>query len=308
MDSLDGFVTDDHLALLELERRGWRVTEAPWRRPQDWSAYDIVVVRSTWDYQHAPEAFSSMLRTIGRSGTRLENPVELMTWNLDKRYLEDLRSRGVPVVPTCWLDPSFDRAALAEAFDALDSEELVIKPSISANAQRTHRLFRDQLDALWPTLEEDFEDDLALVQPFLPSVVEEGEISLVYFDGTFSHAGCKLPADGDFRVQEEHGGVLRPMQPSPAMRALAEKTLAQLPQVPLYARVDLLRARATEFDSHAFALEPVRPPSEDDEPLEGIDDWLLMELELIEPSLYLQLHPAASSRFARAITRRLEDG
>lgn len=311
MESLEGWATDDHLALLELERRGWRVTEAPWRRPQDWSLFDIVIVRSTWDYQRAPEAFLRVLETIRRSGTQLENSLDTIRWNLRKSYLEELRQKGAPVVPTVWLDAPLDRARLDAARDQLVREwpggelepcqELVIKPVISASAEHTYRCRLDALDSDWPALEGAFAERDAMVQPLVPSVLEEGELSLVYFDGTYSHAGAKTPQDGDFRVQEEHGGVCRPTQPEARVRLLADQILGLLDEAPLYARVDLLRAPGDRYwagDPYA-ELDPTAPISADEA------GWWLMELELVEPSLFLQLHPAASSRFARAITRRV---
>jgi hypothetical protein len=276
MDSLDGFVSDDALAYAPLRSLGWQVEAVPWRRRGvGWGRFEAVVIRSTWDYQQAPDEFLAVLAEIRHSGARLENAFELVRWNLRKTYLRDLECRGVAVVPTAWgcdLGPVDERAIL----DRLGADEVVLKPIVGANADHTYRLRRGA--AAWSKAAAALADRPYLAQPFVPSIVAEGEFSLFYFDGQYSHAVLKTPAPGDFRVQEEHGGIIRPAAAADTLVSAGGRVLAAVGQVPLYARVDLVRLAGGEF--------------------------ALMELELIEPSLYLRMSPEAPDRFARACDRR----
>lgn len=270
LDAPEGWVTDDELAQEPLRALGWEVTTLPWNRPGvDWSRFEAVVIRSTWDYHKRLDEFLATLETIGRSGARLANPLDLVRWNVRKTYLRDLEDRGLPVVPTLWAtSPDEDR--LRGLFDELGTDEIVLKPVVSASAYDTFRVRRGSdlagLAALYAGRE-------AMAQPFLASIVEEGEYSLFYFDGELSHTILKSPKDQDFRVQEEHGGLIRPAEPPAPLPDLGRRIVEALPVQPLYARVDLVRMGT------GFAL---------------------MELELVEPSLYFRIVPGSAERFARA--------
>lgn len=276
-----GYVIDDDLAHEPLRALGWEVENVPWSRPGvRWSGFDLVVVRSTWDYHHRPEAFLEVLEGIARAGTRIENPLPLMRWNLRKTYLRDLAARGVPIVPTSWRD-GLSAADLPGLFDEFAADEIVLKPVLGANADGAFRLDRTAAARRAGELARYFGGRPCLAQPFLPSIVQTGEHSLFYFNGRLSHAVLKTPAAGDFRVQEEHGGVITAVEPGPSLEAAGGTVLAALDEVPLYARVDL----AAGADSSS---------------------WLLMELELVEPSLYLRMEKGAPRRFARAVARRAD--
>jgi glutathione synthase/RimK-type ligase-like ATP-grasp enzyme len=279
LDDSTGFVIDDELAYAPLADLGWRVETISWRTPScDWRAYDAVVIRSTWDYITDPDAFLTVLAEIERAGTPLFNALDLVRWNIRKTYLRDLAQRGVPVVPTIWrkrLVPGEVPALIKE----IGADEVVIKPVIGLNA---HGVFRvnardarqqsNELNAHYATRE-------FMVQPFLSHVVSEGEFSLSYFNGKLSHTILKTPRAHDFRVQEEHGGVVRLVQAEPELLTAGEIALRALDSVPLYARADFVRAN----DNNGF--------------------WL-MELELIEPSLYLRMDTEAPGRFALALNDR----
>jgi glutathione synthase/RimK-type ligase-like ATP-grasp enzyme len=279
LDDSTGFVIDDELAYAPLADLGWRVEAISWRTPScDWRAYDAVVIRSTWDYITDPDAFLTVLAEIERAGTPLFNALDLVRWNIRKTYLRDLAQRGVPVVPTIWrkrLVPGEVPALIKE----IGADEVVIKPVIGLNA---HGVFRvnardarqqsNELNAHYATRE-------FMVQPFLSHVVSEGEFSLSYFNGKLSHTILKTPRAHDFRVQEEHGGVVRLVQAEPELLTAGEIALRALDSVPLYARADFVRAN----DNNGF--------------------WL-MELELIEPSLYLRMDTEAPGRFALALNDR----
>jgi hypothetical protein len=278
MESLEGFVADDELACEPLARLGWEVGWVPWRRRVDWNEWDAVVIRTPWDYQDDPEVFLGVLAAIDRSSARLENDLSLVRWNLRKTYLAELGSRGVAIVPTLWGD-ALDGGHPDELFERLASDEIIVKPVIGANAHDTFRLTRaaglETVEALRAT----FASKAYMAQPFLPSIVAEGEFSLFFFDGEYSHAILKTPQPGDFRVQEEHGGLIQAVSAERELLACARRAIGDVEPVPLYARVDLVRV-----DSGAF---------------------LLMELELIEPALYFRMDTGAAERFARAFDARL---
>ena len=280
MDSLDAFIVYDALAIPHLNALGWSVEEVSWRADVDWSQYEIVVIRSPWDYQDEPEAFLQVLERIA-SATRLENGLDVVRWNLDKTYLRDLADRGVPIVPTGWLD-RLSPHALLELFDAFSVEEIVVKPTVSANADGTFRLHRDdtdrQLEAVAELAAHKGGSRAVMVQPFVPSVVDEGEYSVFAFNGEISHTILKTPASGDFRVQEEHGGRVLAVEPEPSLIAAADLALAAVTEIAgqtlLYARADLVR-----WDG----------------------GWVVMEMELIEPSLYFAHGEGSAERFAQAL-------
>lgn len=268
------FVIDDDLAHAPLARRGWQVETIPWNRPGvDWQRYDLVIIRSTWDYQNQTDAFLSTLAAIEASGARLENPLAIVRGNMQKTYLRDLAAQNVPVVPTIWRD-GLRPGELSVLFEAVQSEEAVIKPVMSGNAQGAWRLDRASVKAHAAEIEAHYADRALMVQPFEPAIVSEGEFSLLYFNGEFSHGILKVPKRGDFRVQEEHGSEIRSITPEPALLAAGNAAIDAIGKKLLYARADLVR--------HG-------------------DEFRVMELELVEPALYLRMDPGAPERFADAV-------
>ncbi len=269
-----GFVIDDNLAIAPLAKRGWQVETLPWdRRGVDWRRYQLVVVRSTWDYQHHADKFVDVLATIENCGVRLENSSEIARWNMEKTYLRDLAARGIEIVPTFWRE-RLGRGELLPLFEELRSEEAVIKPVMSANAEGAWRLDRRRTNDLSAEIEAYFSNRPLMMQPFERGIVEEGEYSMIYFNGTHSHSVLKVPKRGDFRVQEELGSEIIPVSPEPALRAAGDAAIAAIGQQLLYARADIVRSG---------------------------DSFRIMELELVEPAVYLRTDPGAPDRFADAI-------
>ena len=275
MDDLQDFFVYDELLLAPFAEHGYTVDTVSWHEADyDFSDYEAVIVRSPWDYQQYEAAFVACLKRIDQQSCLL-NSLPLMMWNLNKRYLKDLDAAGVPVLPTLWLS-DFDEAAVSGAFSRFACDEVVIKPCVSANADDTFRLTRAAIQQQHEQLAACFKQRQCMVQPFVQSVTERGEVSLFYFGGELSHAILKRPQKGDFRVQEEHGGSLQAITPEPSMVHNAEAALQAMPDDYLYARVDLLW----------FA-----------------DDWRIIELELIEPSLYFNLDERSPQRFVNAYLR-----
>lgn len=274
MDSLDGYVADDELAVEPLARLGFQVDTLSWRADVNWNDYEIVVIRTPWDYQRNPDEFLNVLAEIDSSTARLENSLNIVRWNLDKRYLIDMEKRGSRIVPTIW-DASYSSAEFDRWLDHFRTSELIIKPTVSATAEHTYRL-----TAYDPKIERVFAGRSFMVQPFMPNIVAEGEYSLFYFNGKLSHTINKSPKPADFRVQEEHGGLITEVEPEEKLRVAAQSSIDKIGETLLYARVDLVRDERDEF--------------------------ALMELELIEPALYLRMSDGASERFAEAIQALLK--
>jgi len=271
LDNQDGWVIDDALAIEPLQKLGYTVQFVPWRAQIDWGQFDAVIIRSPWDYQHHPETFLTVLETITRT-TRLANPLELVTWNLRKTYLRELATHKVPAIPTAW-GQSLTQPGVADLLRDLNTDPIILKPLISASAENTHLLYRDGRG--WDDALKTFHKREFLAQPFIENILSEGEFSLFFFGGVYSHAILKTPKSGDFRVQEEYGGLIQAIEPEPELLAVAQKALSTLDSTPLYARTDFIR-----LPEGGFAV---------------------MEFELIEPSLYFRTHPAAPENFARAV-------
>jgi glutathione synthase/RimK-type ligase-like ATP-grasp enzyme len=277
-DQEPGISADDALAAEVLGRAGVAVTPAVWDDPGvDWSAFDAVVIRSTWDYPLKAEQFELWLRGLAASGARLWNAPEPVLWNTNKRYLLDLAGRGVNAVPTEHLTAG-DWPDLKAILERRGWDEAVVKPAVAVGSYGAWRTSRATAEADQLRFGEQLGARDLLVQPFLPEVTSQGEWSLVFLGGEYSHAVLKRPAEGDFRVQEHLGGTSAPAEPDRALIDQGLSALAAVGQPLLYARVD-----GVERDGQL----------------------VLTELEIIEPSLFLGLAPAAGQRFAAAIVRLL---
>lgn len=273
MDTLDGFVSDDELVHAPLQQFGWQIDSVPWRKDNiDWAQYDAVLIRTTWDYHSDPEKFLQKLEEISSSGTLLLNPLDLVTWNIHKTYLFDLEQKGIRIVPSLW-PQRIDREQLYFALDDFGSNEIIVKPLISAGARNTFRISCYQESSI-ARIVEILKDTECVIQPFIPNVITEGEFSVFYFGGSYSHTVLKTPKQQDFRVQEEHGGFIRSVIADPVLLEYSQQVLNLLESTPFYARVDWVRGDDGKFH--------------------------LMELELIEPSLYFRTDSSSPVRFARA--------
>ncbi|MGC1470604.1 MAG: hypothetical protein WA793_14610 [Sphingorhabdus sp.] len=244
-----------------------------WTEPGDLSGFDLILPLLTWGYQRDVPGWFALLDRLEEEGLPLANPSKVLRWNSDKAYLAELSAAGVATVPTL-IRESMSDAALESARDIFDSPRLVVKPPISGGADGTYLIGpSDPLPA-------EAIGQRMLVQPFLPAISEDGEYSLFYFGGTYSHAISKHPAEGDFRVQEQFGGVERGIDAPDDAKVLAEAALAATDRLldcgPLtYARVDMVR--------------------------DGEGNFRLMELELIEPSLFLHFAKDDGALFAAAV-------
>jgi glutathione synthase/RimK-type ligase-like ATP-grasp enzyme len=263
---------DDRLLLGPLADREVRVTAAVWDDPSvDWAAFDLVVLRSAWDYPARRDEFVAWAATV----PRLVNPADVVAWNTDKRYLNELREAGVPVVPTAWVAPG-------EPWQLPADGQWVIKPAVGAGSRDAGRYDADhRAQAAAHVARLQAAGRLVMVQPYLPAVDTYGETAVLFLGGDYSHSirkGPLLTGPDQQDVELFRNETITARLPTPAELSVAEKALAVVPGGPdrlLYARIDLI-------------------PGLDGEPL-------LVELELTEPSLFLATAPAGLARLADAI-------
>ena len=278
-------MTPDEQALrLALAELGVEAVAVAWDDQQvDWTRFDGLLVRTIWNYHEQPFAFRSWLAEIEQAGVPVWNSVPTIQWNMEKTYLRELAERGVAVVPTVWLEKG-ETAVLSQILAEQGWTEAVVKPVISASAIDSW-LTASTTSASSVTEITDqprFEELLArkalMVQQKMP--IEQGEWSLMFFGGTYSHGVLKRPAEGDFRVQDEYGGTFALLEPPASLVAQARQILETVPGT-LYARVD------------------------------GMDingRFILMELELIEPYLFLDLEDGSVERFAEKLMQSMSLG
>lgn len=264
----------DALLAAALRELGATVAAAPWDTIEPAGDEAVVCLRSTWDYHLRWDEFRNWVGSFEQSG-RLWNPPATVLWNADKLYLRDLASAGIALPRTRWFEPG-ERPAVGALLEEWGETRAVLKPRVSATAFGTHVVSRESGigEADWAVLERSG----CLLQAFVPEVQSRGEISLVFLDGRFSHAVLKRPTEGDFRVQMDFGGSLETATPADSTIGFAEAVLAAAARPWLYARVDLVETGAG----------PV-----------------LMELELIEPDLFLT--PGAAKRLAGGLIESVEE-
>jgi len=262
--------------------RGAQVLVIPWDDLEPSAEWDAVVIRSTWDYHGRREEFLAWTRAV-TAVTRLINPIEDILWTSHKAYVADLPAMGVPAIPTLVLSQvealaaSTSGAVAAWMGDHRESTDFVVKPAVSVGGFGAERvLAADVVDAV---VRVGGSGDV-VVQPLIESVLEYGEVSLVLFDGVVHHAVRKVGASGQFLIHDHHGGRVLPHDPAPDEIAVAAVATAAAPSPPLYARVDMLR---------------------------GAEGPLVIEIELIEPQLFLEVHPEAPDRLAQVLIRVLEN-
>lgn len=253
-----------------MKARGFNIHDIAWDDPDtDWSGFDLAIVGTTWDYwDRIPEFFATLQKI--ENATPLCNPTELVKWNSRKTYLRELETKGAKLIPTEWIETANEQN-VARAFDALQTDDIVIKRQIGAGAAGQHRLKRGDSIPEMP--------HPMMAQPFLSNIQSEGEYSFIFIDGQFCHCLIKRAAAGDYRIQSLYGGVEEPVIPDARDLESAKKIISVLDDTPLYGRVDMIRG--------------------DDGGL------LLMELELIEPYLYPIEGPELGERMAEAVEKRL---
>ncbi|MGH8082563.1 MAG: ATP-grasp domain-containing protein [Lysobacter sp.] len=267
---------DDEGLIAALRERGIESIPCMWNDPLvDWTAFDALLVRSTWDYFQYYTEFLAWYAHIAEIGAVIVNPLPLLIWNSDKRYLLDLEKQDIPIIPTAFAPGKTLDAALASM-----SGEVVVKPSVSGGAWHTVRghIGSAPFDQALAGLPRELD---YLVQPFMPQIVEQGEWSLMFFDGEYSHAVLKKPGQDDYRVQTYFGGTADPTDPGMALIAAAQRALQAV--------------AALGYRDQAYVR------------VDGVVDagvFRIMELEFIEPFLHFAAHPPAAQNFAAQLAQR----
>ncbi|MBN9512477.1 MAG: glutathione synthetase [Alphaproteobacteria bacterium] len=265
----------DRLYADALERRGYSVIGAPWEGPRDaFAGAAAVVIRATWGYYRTLQAFREWTEAMART-TRLFNSIDLIHWNLRKDYVGKLETAGIRVprsrIVAC------DAAVIEKVFAEEGWDRAVVKPATGASGYSVELLQRATLAGQVASLSPEARASGVVVQEFLPEIAE-GELSLVYFDGAFSHAIRKRPPPGEFRSNSRYGPTRTAETPPKAVTEQGAACLAVLPEMPLYARIDgVMRG----------------------------DTLIVIEVEVLEPALFMEFDPPSAERFAAATVKRL---
>lgn len=256
---------DDEIWAEDLRSHGYFVQGVPWEKFVEFESVDAVVFRSTWNYYKHYDRFQGFLDQLERSGVRAFNSTQMVRGNIDKRYLQSLEQSGVKIVPTQWVT-SLQHTGIK----GISGDQIVIKPTVSASSDLTFRISSAHTDRIEQALKDVLNTrSCAMIQPYLSEIEHEGEWSMIFCGERLIHTIRKFPKSGDFRVQAEHGGQAVAMDPPPHIQGIGKKSIAWVRthsgELPLYARVD-------GVDTQAYG-------------------FLVMEVELTEPSLFFTLSP-----------------
>lgn len=282
-DYINNVLLEDRLVLEALQNEGLNATRKSWDDPNfDWSSTRFALFRTTWDYFDRYQEFSKWFQ-MASGQAQFINSEQLINWNIDKHYLMDLAKSGVRIPKTCLVEKGAD-VTLKAAFNQAVQENnfrkdlFVLKPCVSGAARHTYKINSAEIDNFESIFNGLIAEEAMMLQEFQDHIVSEGEISMMLFNGEFTHAVLKIAKPGDFRVQDDFGGSVHEYIPSDAQIAFAQKVVQSAPELPLYARVDLFKDNEGE--------------------------WALAELEIFEPELWFRRNPKAASTLAKAIKSR----
>ncbi|TCC86917.1 hypothetical protein EZ428_22185 [Pedobacter frigiditerrae] len=265
---------EDDILINFLKSNGLNITKEIWNDEQvNWESYDLAIIKSPWDYFNLIEDFYTWLAKIDRKKVKLLNPIDIVKWNADKHYLHDIEKAGLKVTPSIFLTIG-DDVKLQDYFTQLKTEKFIVKPAVSGGSKNTFKVTAANVDEINEKLNSLIEIEDFIVQPFLTEIEENGEWSFIFFGGKFSHALIKKAKAGDFRVQATFGGSVHPQQPDQTLLNTAQEYVNQFAKDCLYARVDGAIVNS---------------------------EFILMELELIEPFLFLDTEEKALENYHEAL-------
>lgn len=265
---------EDFLVQDALNRLGLNTLRLAWDDDSfDWVTTKTILFRTTWDYFHRFKEFSSWLSKVAKQTTLL-NSETIIRWNIDKHYFIDLEQQGITITPTHFIEQNTP-TSLRQLHETLEWNETVLKPCISGSARHTYRLTLETIEAHEALFQSLITHEAMMLQPFQHQIVTKGEVSMMVFNGQFTHAVLKQAKAGDFRVQDDFGGSVSIYHPSSEEISFAEKATKSCPELPIYARVDI-------FTDNNGSIA-------------------LSELELIEPELWFRYCPDAATILANAI-------
>lgn len=272
---LNGYL-EDTILKTALEAEGLSVQRLAWDNPDfDWSSTKAVLFRSTWDYFYRFTEFATWLSKVSKQ-TKLINSSATINWNIDKHYLLDLKAKGIHIAESYFIEQG-SSTTLQELYDTLGLNETVLKPCVSGTARHTYKLTPENFLEHEAVLKELLVHEAMMLQPFQYDIVNKGEVSMVLFNGQFSHAVLKTAKPTEFRVQTDFGGQVTTYKPTPNEIAFAEHAVRCCPELPAYARVDIFN--------------------------DNYGKIALAELELIEPELWFRLFPEAANTFAKSLNK-----
>jgi glutathione synthase/RimK-type ligase-like ATP-grasp enzyme len=255
--NLDELFEEDNLLIKGFEAQGFQASPVVWSDPNiDWNQFDVALIRSTWDYLDAPEHFLNVLSKIESSSCRLFNPLSAIQWNMDKHYLLDLEKWGAPIIPT-YLTSHVELGALRQLFADKQWQTVILKPTVGLGGSHSYQVALHELDSTLTALRVSQPRRQYLIQPFIETIITEGEWSFVYFNRQLSHVLLKKPAPDDYRVQGIYGGTIQSAEPQSHDLLQAEAVLDRLPLDILYARLDFVRVDGQMSVMEVELIEPI---------------------------------------------------
>lgn len=273
-EKLGVYALKEESMLLEfLQAKGLNVQPVQWHDKRiQWQNFDLVILKSPWDYHYQYSAFMAWLTEVKGLGVQVLNPYDIVRWNSDKHYLQEMIREGFDVIPSLFLDAG-KQHDLRACFNYFKTNQLIVKPCISAGSKQTITVTQESIEQLHSAINDMTRDESFMVQPFLPQIYG-GELSYLFFNGTFSHCILKRPKAGDFRVQLGFGGTTHLQKPDERAIKAAQVFVDRFASNCLYARVD-----GVMMDNR----------------------FTLMELELIEPMLYFPDAPDGMNTYYQAL-------
>lgn len=267
-------VNEDDVLISFLTSKGLKIKKEIWNDDLvNWEEYDLAILKSPWDYFNLIDDFYKWLALIKSKNIRLLNPLDIVKWNADKHYLHDIAKAGLKVTESIFLSKQ-EKIELNQYFDQLGTKKFIVKPAVSGGSKNTFKVTSANAEEISEKLNILIQEEDFIIQPFLNEIEEDGEWSFIYFGGKFSHALLKKAKTGDFRVQSMFGGTVHPQDPSLVLLEKTQQYVNQFAKGCLYARVD------GAIVNGAFVL---------------------MELELIEPFLFLETNPNALENYYQAL-------
>ncbi|RIV41882.1 ATP-grasp domain-containing protein [Flagellimonas pelagia] len=277
---VENVLLEDRLVAEALQKEGLKVTRVSWDDAAfDWSSTRLAMFRTTWDYFDRFDEFSKWFRTASQQ-TQFINSKKLIDWNIDKHYLKGLSDAGVTIPKTFFVEKG-TQTTLQKAFtQAIDrfgfrKDIFVVKPCVSGAARHTYKIKKEAIADHESIFQQLISQEAMMLQEFQENIVSEGEISMMLFNGEFTHAVLKIAKPGDFRVQDDFGGSVHEYTPSKEQISFAQKVVNAAPELPVYARVDLFK--------------------------DNDGNWALAELEIFEPELWFRRNPEAAKTLAKSI-------
>ncbi len=274
-----GVENEDDLLIGHLQSKGLTLDKTVWNNPEiRWESYDLIIIKSPWDYFNLIDDFYSWLTEMERRNIKFLNPIATIKWNADKHYLKDIEEAGLNIAPCIFLEKG-KKVNLNEYFVSLATEKLIVKPAVSGGSKNTFKITAQNVEEVNQQLHLLLNEESFILQPFLKEIEDEGEWSFLFFGGKFSHALLKKAKPGDFRVQHVFGGTIHPQEAPIGLIEKAQAYVDEFAKGCLYARVDGVMVN---------------------------QEFLLMELELIEPYLFLDTNKESLTNYYQALHKSFE--